>query len=360
MRAKHTLQGENPIYPQNTDIVRYPTYSRREIERENWLARMRVPLVLELDTVTIKLTPIAVEPVLMQGGAFITLGATMAGDAILFCVPATPLLGFMGENLPDITLADVDPKILPLLIEECLGVLISLAERHFGPIRLESVELQDEAPEEAHTAFRVEGFGPAPFPILIAKGHGHLADLDKAINILPIHAMPLPKMALELALRIGVTSLTIGELEDLSTGDALVMETSFIKEQKIIAVLANRFAEFCTFSKNTVTLNGSLLTLPDPITKHFIMEHAMAEPHTLSAGLPPASLREVNMRVIFEIGRLDIALEQLETIGPGYVFDIGKQQQNVIDIIAGGRKIGTGDLVRIADSIGVRVTALNR
>ena len=348
------------IAMRHAEPITLAQFSRREIERENWLAQQREPMTLELDGVSLTVTPIAVEPIIVQGGEWVRIFANTAASELEIGIPAVPLLGFMSENMPDVALADVEPKILPLLIEESLSVLIANIERHFGPMRLSHAQLSCDALDTAHTAFLIEGFGPTPFPILLGQAYPRLSDIDRAIDKLESKPQPFHNIGFGLAFRIGFTNIALGELESLEVGDAIVIETTFIAQQKLVCVVAESFAQYCTFSQGSATLGGTLLTKPDSVTQKFILEQHMADPHTLSAGAPPASLREMQVRLVFEIGRLEVPLEQIETLSAGYTFDIGKQQQNVIDIIAGGRKIGTGDLVRVADSIGVRVTSLNR
>jgi type III secretion protein Q len=42
------------------------------------------------------------------------------------------------------------------------------------------------------------------------------------------------------------------------------------------------------------------------------------------------------------------------------VFDLSKPLSQSVDILANGRRVGSGELVRLGDSIGVRVTRLIR
>lgn len=79
---------------------------------------------------------------------------------------------------------------------------------------------------------------------------------------------------------------------------------------------------------------------------------------TTSDDAPFGSVRDVPVHLVFELGRLSLNVNELETLSQGYVFDLGKPLSQSVDILSGGRRIGTGELVRIADSIGVRVTRM--
>jgi type III secretion protein Q len=63
---------------------------------------------------------------------------------------------------------------------------------------------------------------------------------------------------------------------------------------------------------------------------------------------------------VFELGRTEVPVAGLETLQAGYVFDLSKPLSQSVDILANGRRVGSGELVRLGDSIGVRVTRLIR
>ncbi len=73
-----------------------------------------------------------------------------------------------------------------------------------------------------------------------------------------------------------------------------------------------------------------------------------------------ASLDELPVRLVFELGRLEIALAELEAIGPGHVFDLARDEEQPVDIVAHGRRIGRGRIVAVGDSLGVQVVWIGR
>lgn len=68
-----------------------------------------------------------------------------------------------------------------------------------------------------------------------------------------------------------------------------------------------------------------------------------------------AILEELPVRLVFEAGRVEVTLAELETIGSGWVFPLGRGVDGPVDILANGRRFGTGELVRIGETLGVRV-----
>ena len=78
------------------------------------------------------------------------------------------------------------------------------------------------------------------------------------------------------------------------------------------------------------------------------------------AGEGTASTRvgELPVQVQFELGRLEVALEDLAQLQPGYVFALPAHLQGTnVAIRANGREVGRGELVAIGDTLGVRLLA---
>jgi type III secretion protein Q len=75
-----------------------------------------------------------------------------------------------------------------------------------------------------------------------------------------------------------------------------------------------------------------------------------------SEALDAASgLDRLPVRLVFELGRLDVPLAELETIGPGHVFELARSADRPLDIIANGMRIGGARIVTIGDGIGAQV-----
>ena len=72
----------------------------------------------------------------------------------------------------------------------------------------------------------------------------------------------------------------------------------------------------------------------------------------------PVPLDQLPVRLMFELGRLELTLAELETLGPGHVFALGRDEHQPVDILANGKRIGLGEIIAVGDAIGVRVTRL--
>ena len=76
------------------------------------------------------------------------------------------------------------------------------------------------------------------------------------------------------------------------------------------------------------------------------------------ASVDEGLLEQLPVRLVFEVGRLDLPLTEVRRLAPGYVLPLAKPAESAVDVVANGRKIGHGSLMKIGDSIGVRVERL--
>jgi type III secretion protein Q len=64
------------------------------------------------------------------------------------------------------------------------------------------------------------------------------------------------------------------------------------------------------------------------------------------------------VKVVFEVGRVDLSLTEAQALLPGAVIPVGRLAGEGLDIVANGQRIGYGTIVNVGGSIGVRVTRL--
>jgi type III secretion protein Q len=275
-------------------------------------------------------------------------------------LPTGAVAAWLQERFKDVPLADLDPEVLPLLVESgAADLLADLEARGMGPLRVRSVEPVEAFADTCTTGFGVWSERREPFAIVLDID-GPAADvLDQAIGALP----PDPRRRRDLTVtgcfRVGAAVLTRTELVDLGVGDTILMETSFLQSDKIAFAVGESLAQTCSVHADGVVLDGPLRVVSGD-SVHFQLAKVMSDTSDAPSMPDDGSLADLRIRVIFELGRVEVPLAALETLGEGHIFDLDKAEQTVVDIIAGGRRIGSGSLVRVADSIGVRVNQLTR
>lgn len=73
---------------------------------------------------------------------------------------------------------------------------------------------------------------------------------------------------------------------------------------------------------------------------------------------PLTSLEQIPFTLIIEVGRLKMSLSHLRKLQPGDVLDIAIDPTKGVDLVIEGRTIGRAELLRLGESIGVRVTEI--
>jgi type III secretion protein Q len=69
-------------------------------------------------------------------------------------------------------------------------------------------------------------------------------------------------------------------------------------------------------------------------------------------------LDDLPVRLVFELGRVELSLGELQRLAPGALVPLGRPPDEPVDIMANGRRLGRGTLVQIGDSLGVRIVSL--
>ncbi|UVK36034.1 type III secretion system cytoplasmic ring protein SctQ (plasmid) [Mesorhizobium sp. AR10] len=125
--------------------------------------------------------------------------------------------------------------------------------------------------------------------------------------------------------------------------------------------------DIAPFGRGQITLSvGQLWTEADHEGDHLILrapfrprscplENAHMKQPESQLGPSEADLDEIEIMLVFECGRWPIPLGELRSAGEGHVFELGRPIDGPVDIVANGRRIGRGDIVRIGDELGIRL-----
>jgi len=69
-------------------------------------------------------------------------------------------------------------------------------------------------------------------------------------------------------------------------------------------------------------------------------------------------LDQLTVELVCEVGHISMRLSALKSLSVGSVLPMARRADQAVDLIVNGRKIGQGELVRLDDELGVRVTRL--
>jgi len=341
-----------------------PSVGRRQARRDGWLAMPRDPFRLPLGEGALILQPAAVEP--RPTGPLLRIDAIVAGRAASLWCPRELVDALLRDSFA-LAPADADPALLPLLVEEAATPLLAALERASGlSLALTAVTSVDAVPDGVAAAFMLTAPGWPATKVWLACTTAVTLRLDAALHARPLHPQPWRDLSASLALRVGVATLARAEIAGLAPGDAVLLDVWTGAFGKAIAIVTETAGQTCTASPGGFVLDGPLqprrgraaLTPARPPQPH-TWEAFMSDIDTAPLPLDGA-LRDVQIRLVFELGRLDLPLASLESLGAGHVFELGRGEDEPVDIIVGSRRIGTGQLVRIADQVGVRIVSLAR
>ena len=89
-------------------------------------------------------------------------------------------------------------------------------------------------------------------------------------------------------------------------------------------------------------------------------EQNMGNPTEISGptGVQDSDLDDLPVRLVFELGRVELSLGELQRLAPGALVPLARPLDEPVDIIANGRRLGRGALVQIGDGLGVRIVGL--
>lgn len=345
-----------PLY-ERWQTLDLPVVNLRQARRETWLSWRRRPVGLRLAGEVWNLTACAVDPLRGEAGWVRILLVDADGDVLLYAPPGA-LAAWIQHRYPGTVLADLDPGLLPLLLEDAMADLLGRLESGgHGPIRVRAVDFDTRPTFSASTAFMVAREGQPPFPVVV-DGRAALRDaLDAFIDAQPLDPFRRSDLRIDLAFCAGASTVACGELDRLRIGDAILLETSLLSSEKVACVAGGAVGQTCSVQASGFVLDGPLQP-----SSAFPGRHPMAavmardEDGDNDDGRP----RDLPVRLVFELGRLGMPLAEVATLGAGYAFDLGRSQQTLVDIVAAGIRIGTGSLMKIADGIGVRVNQIAR
>lgn len=172
---------------------------------------------------------------------------------------------------------------------------------------------------------------------------------------------------LRLALLVGRTRLTLSGLSQIEPGDVILLDENARNGDGSVEI---RLAPRLSFQAH---LNGRIVTVRRLVRgsmekDHFDeiaesdddLEDQDFEKIEESDEIPAAELDEITIGLTFEVGHKTISLGELMNLHPGYTFELETPLEKPVAIRANGKLIGWGELVGVANRIGVRVLTFLR
>lgn len=352
--------------PQPTPLT-LPALTPAEAAQARHLARLRHPLA-----VTTQIGPIALSVAGPGGktaedppdweGSWARIDVTFGDPPSTVWLPYDLVAAIASGSYPDLDVGALAPAELALVLEAAeTDFFAALERRTHAAVSARAVAQVARPEREGVLALRATSPEGASIPVFIQAHPAERSRLIAALVGTPLRREPFSAVGVVLAFRCGHTVMTLGEFADLEPGCGILLDDTTLSFQKLVVVIAERFVQSCTWQTVKPVLDGPLLRPADKSTLPYTTDGYVTDvPEHPGAPAPTGGLNEVPVHLVFEVGRTEMPLAQLETIQAGYVFELGRPLSQTVDILANGRRIGTGELVRIGDGIGVKVVRLVR
>ncbi|MBI2811216.1 MAG: type III secretion system cytoplasmic ring protein SctQ [Candidatus Melainabacteria bacterium] len=185
-------------------------------------------------------------------------------------------------------------------------------------------------------------------------------------------SLPPPPLTNELAgqidvslrLQIGQTELPPSKWEAVSVGDLVLLDrcTYDPHTQKggVLLVLEGTPLLRARLKDNSLKIvDYATYREEQPPTddaeESFDGEDSLSEPEESTDAWPSEEEKPKQEEFIVEAGRVEINLEKLLQLTPGEMLELPVHPESGVDIIAGGKKVAKGELIKLGELIGVRI-----
>lgn len=322
--------------------------TRPQVLRLNRLQQPRRPLDFQIGTQTFTLER-AFGPGSAMLGEQVAIGLRLDGSPGRLIAGAAAIRALLGAVEGGIELDPLPPSdLMALLLETAVGDLLDRLERELAlPLILEPT-VSTEAATMLPCLLRR---GSDAWPLGIAADD---AMLERLLAAWPAARRPLDDLPLPAVLRFGITRLAAGLLASLVVGDVILAETGGIAGRATL-VIGERWTAPVLRRQGICQLEQAPRTPADglPHEGRWTMQDKSRDADAMATASD-----EIPIQVSFELGRQDIPLGQLRSLGPGMVLDLAQLPDELVEIRANGRSVGRGTLVEIDGRIGVRIVRI--
>lgn len=315
----------------------------------NAVARRCVPVPVRIGGLEIE-APLAITPTLAPPDADGTAITLRLGPGRLALLVPPLLVEQALAEAAGLPVAELEPELAALLLEAVLSELLPALEAAAG------------------VSIAIESVGPAPafvaaFRCAVAIRHAfaetalHLAAdaaarpaLRRLIGAAPSLLAPCAGLPVPLAVRIGAVRLSLAELKGIEPGDVVFPDVA-CRAGEALVIYGERWSHAAKHDRGTVTVAGPRRPL--------VLQDGGGWMADSDAAAPPAErLDQLSVTLVFELGRSELPLAAVQGLAPGAVIPLGRDPGEAVDIVANGRRIGRGEIVRIENELGIRVVRL--
>jgi type III secretion protein Q len=342
-------------------------YSQEFVEISNIIHRKRHPLEWEMEDLTLQLdcspVPLVFVPTLLAKGANRFLYAHLGQENISICLPLELVIIILDDFGNGRALCE-DLELAPLLLTLGLESALDEIEQKLN-LNVVFEGLSSSAPSNLNNGleFSIE-VKEQSFKIQVFC---ELNGLKFISNLLEMSEMAQSELDIKSYARfqIGKTRVTVADLETLEHGDVIVLDNARINTNTVL-ILVNAGLSF----EGHLTGRGTIEVTSQP-HQHSIRQHSIMDElddiddheyehdnHHEEHASHDINLGALQVTLSFELGRQQIAFEDLSSVAQGYTFTLPAHSSGGVTILANGQPIGKGEITKVGEITGVRVTRL--
>lgn len=293
----------------------------------------------------------------LTNGATISLELSIGPHRAELDLPVSLVETLLHDIDSELRLDKLDGTMLPVVMQGFYAdVLDALEMTCRQPVDLQphiATASIDRSVAALRLWFRCDcGDGPVDFTLTPAPSM--LPFLTELLESLPPLRQALPVLPLILTLERGAVLLRTGDVHRLRLGDVILPHDALTMDT-VHLCLADRWRARGRCAANQITLASALLDIKEASMDRDNMATSPQEPTVDDAGVD-----ELLLKVTFEVGRVELTLGELRSLGPGYVFTLTSDPRQSVDLCVGGRRIGKGELVEVGGQLGVKVVRLHQ
>lgn len=277
------------------------------------------------------------------------------GEVFLAYVERVTALGLLRLVDPDLDLESQPADVTALLLEHALEPLFAEAERLSGRrLQLRRVQGSVEGPDSDGYGLEASFAGVGPAMVALRGDRRLYEALFAFARSLPLDYGRVAGLGVKVSLRFAATTLSAPEAQALAPGDMVVLDGV---DPARVTLVANEYAAA------SAQIAGASLRLTAPFKPPgagLLGEYLMTNPYESDGAASEriGRLSDMPVRIVFEIGRLDVPLSELANAGEGHVFVLPTPLSSGCSLVSGGAVIGRGEIVKVGDQFAVRVTSL--
>lgn len=244
------------------------------------------------------------------------------------------------ENLP--------PQHAALLLETVVADELDWLEAKLQvPVELAAIERREPSARTLPFGFALSVGGQRMNCALQVDDGALLARLGSLLDETGSDQTSLPA-AFPVPVRLwrDVLSISLGEVRGLRPGDVVL----FAEQAVAVLVIGDRL-----IAPAGMTSSGPQLLAAPVAIAGSKWEWTMGQDTGTSGQAPDdATLEDLPVALAFEVGRRTMPLGEIGQLTAGAIVQLDTPGQ-AVDILANGRRVGQGEMVRIGESLGVRI-----